>query len=83
MAENLKTTRYSDGAVIPLVTDGGSWSTAGTNGDPAYSYYDNSTSNLITYEYFIIGILFMLEQTEIRMCVLRIGMFLQMENGPH
>jgi uncharacterized protein (TIGR02145 family) len=49
MAENLKTTCYSDGAIIPLVTDEGIWSTTGTNGYPAYSYYDNSSSNLITY----------------------------------
>jgi uncharacterized protein (TIGR02145 family) len=49
MAENLKTTRYNDGTVIPLITDSGDWSTASTNGDDAYCWYNNDASNLITY----------------------------------
>jgi uncharacterized protein (TIGR02145 family) len=49
MAENLKTTRYNDGAVIPLGTDNGAWGTASSNGDDAYCWYDNDTSSLITY----------------------------------
>jgi uncharacterized protein (TIGR02145 family) len=51
MSENLKTTRYNDGSVIPLVTDGTAWQTAGTNASPGYSWYNapNETTNLITY----------------------------------
>jgi uncharacterized protein (TIGR02145 family) len=49
MAENLKTTRYNDGSVIPLTTDEGDWLTAGVNGDPGYCWYGNTSSNLITY----------------------------------
>ena len=49
MAENLKTTRYNDGTVIPLKTSNTAWSTASTNGEDAYCWYDNDVSNLITY----------------------------------
>jgi uncharacterized protein (TIGR02145 family) len=49
MAENLKTTRYNDGTVIPLVTDGAAWGTASTNGAPGYCWYNNESSNLISY----------------------------------
>jgi uncharacterized protein (TIGR02145 family) len=49
MAENLKTTRYNDGTVIPLITDSVSWTTASNNGAAAYCWYDNAASNLITY----------------------------------
>ena len=51
MAENLKTTSYNDGTVIPLVTDGATWGTASTNGAPAYCWYyaPNETTNLTTY----------------------------------
>ncbi len=49
MAENLKTTRYNDGTVIPLITDGAAWSIARSNGDDAYCWYENDVSNLITY----------------------------------
>jgi len=38
MAENLKTTRYSDGTAIPLVTDAISWFELTT---PAYCWYKN------------------------------------------
>ena len=34
MAENLKTTRYNDGSIIPLITDNTLWGTTGTNGAP-------------------------------------------------
>lgn len=44
MAENLKATQYSDGTVILLVEDNGSWDTMGIN-DKAYCYYDNDISN--------------------------------------
>jgi len=45
MAENLKTTKYSDGNVIPNVTDG-TWSTLTT---PAYCWYNNDATNKPTY----------------------------------
>jgi uncharacterized protein (TIGR02145 family) len=38
MAENLKTTHYSDNTVIPLVTDNAAWAALLT---PAYSFYAN------------------------------------------
>lgn len=38
LAENLKTTRFNDGTVIPLVTDENRWSRLST---PAYSWYNN------------------------------------------
>ncbi len=47
MAENLKTTRYNDGTVIPLVTDNTAWENLNT---PAYSWYSNdSTTNAKLY----------------------------------
>jgi uncharacterized protein (TIGR02145 family) len=51
MAENLKTTKYNDGTVIPLITDGTLWGTASTNGAAAYCWYNapNESTNLTTY----------------------------------
>jgi uncharacterized protein (TIGR02145 family) len=51
MAENLKTTRYNDGTVIPLVTDRTAWGDSSTNNAAAYCWYNapNETSNLIAY----------------------------------
>jgi len=49
MAENLKTTRYNDGTVIPLITGNTAWATASTNGAPGYCWYSNLSSNLILY----------------------------------
>jgi uncharacterized protein (TIGR02145 family) len=51
MSENLKTTKYSDGTVIPLITDGTAWETAGRNTSPGYCWYNapNETTNLTTY----------------------------------
>ena len=47
MAENLKTTKYSNGISIPLVTDNTSWSYLST---PGYCWYDNdATANKATY----------------------------------
>jgi uncharacterized protein (TIGR02145 family) len=47
MAENLKTTSYNDGTVIPLVTNGATWDTQTTG---AYCYYNNdSTTYAATY----------------------------------
>lgn len=48
MAENLKTTHYADGAVIPLVEDRDAWNNL-SNADKAYCYYGNSSSNGDTY----------------------------------
>src|SRR4030042_5868846 len=39
MAENLASTRYSDGTEIPLITDGEAWCVLST---PAYCWYDNN-----------------------------------------
>jgi uncharacterized protein (TIGR02145 family) len=41
MTENLKTTRYNDGEVIPLITDNTEWSSANT---PAYCWRSNNES---------------------------------------
>ncbi|MFT4803630.1 MAG: hypothetical protein ACI9YE_000825 [Psychroserpens sp.] len=49
MAENLKTTRYNDGTVIPLITDDTAWENAGNTAAPAYCWYNNESSNLIVY----------------------------------
>jgi uncharacterized protein (TIGR02145 family) len=51
MAENLKTTRYNDGSVIPLITDGTAWVDSANNNAAAYCWYNapNETSNLIAY----------------------------------
>jgi uncharacterized protein (TIGR02145 family) len=38
MAKNLQTTRYNDGTVIPVVTDGAAWAALST---PAYCWYKN------------------------------------------
>jgi uncharacterized protein (TIGR02145 family) len=38
MAENLRTTRYQDGSLIPNVTDGGQWSQLSTG---AWAFYNN------------------------------------------
>ena len=47
LVENLKSTSYIDGNAIPLVTDGGAWSTLST---PAYCWYNNNeTANKNTY----------------------------------
>lgn len=46
MAENLKTTKYSDGTSIPYVTDGTTWKSLTTG---AYCYFMNSTSNGAIY----------------------------------
>jgi uncharacterized protein (TIGR02145 family) len=43
MAENLKTTKYSNGTAIPLVTNGTAWAALST---PAYCWYNN---DLTTY----------------------------------
>jgi uncharacterized protein (TIGR02145 family) len=40
MVENLRTTKYNDATVIPLINDGDTWSTTQT---PAYCYFDYTT----------------------------------------
>ena len=50
MAENLKTTHYSDGTAIPLVTDSLIWAALGDNNtDKAYCYYENYIANADAY----------------------------------
>jgi uncharacterized protein (TIGR02145 family) len=47
MVENLKTTRYNDGTVIPLITDNDTWAALTT---PGYCWYNNdSTAYKSTY----------------------------------
>jgi len=46
MAENLKTTLYSDGTLIPNVTDEYEWDNLST---PAYCWYDNDEVNKAVY----------------------------------
>lgn len=47
MAENLKSTIYSDGSPIPLVEDAAQWEAQHSTG--AYCWYDNNASNQYTY----------------------------------
>jgi uncharacterized protein (TIGR02145 family) len=42
MAENLKTTRFNDGTIIPKVTEPTAWSTMTS---PGYCWYDNNEAN--------------------------------------
>lgn len=42
MADNLRTTKYNDGAAIDLVTDSSAWANLFTN--PGYCYYENDKS---------------------------------------
>ena len=46
MAENLKTTHYNNGNVIPNVSDSADWAVLTTG---AYCNYMNTTANIITY----------------------------------
>jgi uncharacterized protein (TIGR02145 family) len=46
MAENLKTTKYNDGTVIPNMTDNTTWAALTTG---AYSDYNNTPANSATY----------------------------------
>jgi uncharacterized protein (TIGR02145 family) len=46
MAENLKTTKYSNGTIIPNETDSSQWSNLTTG---AWSYYNNDSSNNTKY----------------------------------
>lgn len=46
MVENLKTTKYRDGTIIPNVTDNTEWTDLTTG---AYSDYDNTSSNSDVY----------------------------------
>jgi uncharacterized protein (TIGR02145 family) len=48
MAENLKTTKYSDDTEIPLINTAGTWS-ALTETDKAYCWYNDDISNKETY----------------------------------
>lgn len=46
MVENLKTTKYSDGTFIPLVTDNNTWSNLTT---PGFCWLNNDANNKNTY----------------------------------
>lgn len=41
MVENLKTTKYNDGNLIPLITDSITW---GNQSTPGYSWYENNSA---------------------------------------
>jgi uncharacterized protein (TIGR02145 family) len=50
MAENLKTTHYSDGTEIPLVEDTGTWEANDSSScTPAFCYYNNDEAMADTY----------------------------------
>lgn len=49
MAENLRTTRYNDGKLVPYVTDNTEWSNLST---PGYCYYNNDITNKDIYGAF-------------------------------
>jgi uncharacterized protein (TIGR02145 family) len=46
MAENLKTSKYSDGSTIPMITDDTEWD---NNTTGAWCYYDNDVTNNAKY----------------------------------
>ncbi|UCE19682.1 MAG: hypothetical protein JSV84_04880 [Gemmatimonadota bacterium] len=46
MAENLKVTRFRNGATIPIITDSTDWSNLSTG---AYCNYENNSNNATTY----------------------------------
>jgi uncharacterized protein (TIGR02145 family) len=48
MAENLKTTHFSDGSEIPLVESSANWANLHYS-EKAYCYYDNSQTNAISF----------------------------------
>ncbi len=48
MAENLRTTKYNDGTVIPLVNTNSSWDTL-TSTSKAYCWYNDDIANKTTY----------------------------------
>ena len=57
MAENLRTTRYNDGTLIPLVTDAAAWSNLTTSG---YTWYNNDSIEYSNpygalYNYFVVA----------------------------
>jgi uncharacterized protein (TIGR02145 family) len=57
MAENLRTTKYNDGAAIPMVTDGKTWAYLST---PAYSWYNNDANQYkniygALYNYYVVN----------------------------
>jgi uncharacterized protein (TIGR02145 family) len=47
--ENLRTTKYNDGAPIPLITGQSEWSACDDNKRPAYCWYRNDTGNKTAY----------------------------------
>jgi uncharacterized protein (TIGR02145 family) len=46
MKENLKTTKFANGNVIPVITDNATWGALTTG---AYCYYENNSSNAAAY----------------------------------
>jgi uncharacterized protein (TIGR02145 family) len=43
MVENLKTTKFNDGSVIPLITDPTIWASCTTSKSPGYCWYNNDS----------------------------------------
>lgn len=49
MSENMKTTKFNDGAMIPQIEQNSEWLNTAANHIPAFSYYNNDTGNKETY----------------------------------
>ena len=58
MAENLKTTKYNDGTIIPLITDKMAWETASFDASPAYCWYDTTGTGYTKYNLDTYGALY-------------------------
>jgi len=49
MVDNLKTTSFNDGTPIQNLTDNSNWESCATTNSPGFSWYDNDSSNKVTY----------------------------------
>ena len=79
MAENLKTTKYSDGTDIPLVTSNTAWIPLTT---PGYCWYNNNEATTKTPAVVCItGTRWMCQAIVIKMFVRPAGMYLSVQNG--
>ena len=90
MAENLKTTHYSDGTAIPLVTGNSNWDTLDYT-SKAYCWYDDD-SNQCQYLRCLIYMVcryercrqqFIQVQAVYKVCALQAGIYQVMTSGQH